>query len=106
MRSWRPSSRAIVTLSFLLLPSLGLAAEEQVVDRIVAVVNDQIILYSELLQQSAPLEERAVQNAPDRIAQSLARKQVRQRVMEEMVADRLIESQAKDLGITVADREI
>jgi peptidyl-prolyl cis-trans isomerase SurA len=92
-----------------LLPAGAMAAEaprSQVVDRIVAVVNDQIILLSELAQQSLALEERAAREVPDPIGKALARKQVRSRVLDDMVAEKLIAAEAKALGIGVGDREI
>src|SRR4051812_14511503 len=65
-----------------------------VVDRIVAVVNDQIILLSELDQQAAPFEERAAHGSNDPVGRALALKQVRQKTLDDMVADKLVESQA------------
>src|SRR2546428_8817927 len=105
MSSWRRSSSAFLLAA--VLPALAASEpRSQVVDRIVAVVNDQIILLSELAQQSISLEERAAREVSDPIGKALARKQVRTRVLDEMIAERLITSEAKALGIGVSDREV
>ena len=82
------------------------AGSAPVVDRVVAVVNDQIILLSELDQQATPFEERAAHGTNDPVGRALALKQVRQKVLDDMVADKLVESQANDLGVQVSDREV
>src|SRR5687767_6897806 len=99
-RSWLQSSSAVLALLF------AFSANAEIVDRIVAVVNDEIILLSELAKNAAPYEERAAQEAGDAIGRALARKEVRKKVLDEMIANKLVEEQAKDLGITVAEREI
>ncbi len=99
-RFWLRSSSALLVLLF------AASAQAEIVDRIVAVVNDEIILLSELARNSAPYEERAAQEAGDAIGRALARKEVRKKVLDQMVADKLVEDQAKDLGIRVEDREI
>lgn len=76
------------------------------VDRIVAVVNDEIILLSELAVFSAPFEERAAAEATDPVGRALARREVRQKVLDEMVGDRLVASEAQMLGLTVNEREV
>src|SRR5207249_1684404 len=43
---------------------------------------------------------------PDPIGKALTRKQVRSRVLDDMVAEKLIAAEAKALGIGVGDREI
>lgn len=97
-RSWLLSSSVALLFAF--------SAHAEIVDRIVAVVNDEIILLSELAKNAAPYEERAAQEAGDAIGRALARKEVRKKVLDEMIANKLVEEQAKDLGITVAEREI
>lgn len=101
MRFWRRSSSAL----FLAL-AFGVSAHAEIVDRIVAVVNDEIILLSELARNAAPYEERAAQEAGDAIGRALARKEVRKKVLDEMIANKLVEEQAEELGITVTEREI
>jgi len=115
MRSWRPSNSASLLTLLLAAGALPARAAEptpapaehgQTVDRIVAVVNDDIILLSELARQSGPYEERAASEATDPVGRAIARKQVRQKVLDDLVADKLVESEAKDLKIEISDREV
>lgn len=103
------TNRTTSLLAFLLAaglagPAAALAAE--MVDRIVAVVNDDIILLSELAAFSAPFEERAAQEAPDPVGRALARREVRQKLLDELVGDRLVEDEARMLGLDVSAREV
>lgn len=104
MNNWK------VLLLAALLPLPAFAAESkpkgQIIDRVVAVVDDNIILYSDLVASSAPYEERAERENPDPIGRSLARRQVREKMLNEMIADKLVDEQAKELGITVSEREV
>ena len=101
-------------LAAAILATAGIAVAQQkivepqhvVVDRVVAVVNDQIILLSELAASAGPYEERAAAEATDNIGRALARKQVREKIMNDMIADKLVDEQAKELGISVSEREI
>lgn len=88
-----------------LAPAGALAAADTV-DRIVAVVNDEIILLSELAVFSGPFEERAAAEAPDPVGRALARREVRSKILDEMVADRLVSGEAALLGLSVSEREI
>lgn len=95
-------------LLVLALTATGVAAHAatDTVDRIVAVVNDEIILLSELAVFSGPFEERAAQEAPDPVGRALARREVRVKILDEMVGDRLVSSEAQALGLSVTEREI
>lgn len=94
-----------------LVPALALAlfaqtANAEIVDRVVAVVNDEIILLSDLAKNAAPYEERAAAEARDPVGRALARKEVRERILDDMVADKLVEQQARELGVTTSDAEV
>ena len=101
-------------LPLLLLGALALAVPAHaaapnnaiVVDRIVAVVDDDIILLSDLAQASLPFEDRAAQEANDPVGKALARKQVREKILNDMISDKLVEAQAKDLGVGVSEKEV
>lgn len=88
------------------LSALPVAGSAEVVDRIVAVVNAEIILLSDLQKNAGPYEERAAQEATDPMGRALARKQVREKVLDDMIADKLVEEQAKELQITTTEREV
>ena len=97
--------RAALALAIVFVAGIAHAAVDTV-DRIVAVVNDEIILLSELAVFSGPFEERAAQEAPDPVGRALARREVRQKILDEMVGDRLVSSEAQMLGLSVAEREV
>ena len=97
--------RLVTVLAVLAIGATAHAAVDTV-DRIVAVVNDEIILLSELAVFSGPFEERAAQEAPDPVGRALARREVRQKILDEMVGDRLVSSEAQILGLSVTEREV
>src|SRR5438445_2438913 len=101
MRFSRLSNSALAA-TLLLAAGTARAQTSQIVDRIVAVVNDQIILLSELAKQSGPYEERAAADAPDPVGKALAKKQVRQKVLDDLIADKLVEAEVKDLKIEIS----
>lgn len=102
------AKRLLTTAALLLLAFAGRESRAAVdtVDRIVAVVNDEIILLSELAVFSGPFEERAAQEAPDPVGRALARREVRQKILDEMIADRLVSEEASMLGLSVNEREV
>jgi peptidyl-prolyl cis-trans isomerase SurA len=92
-------------LSFLLPLTLGLAAvtaRAEVLDRIVAVVDDGVILQSELDRAmdtgKRQLAERKIALPPDEI--------LRGQVLERLVLTRVQTQRAKEAGIRVDDREL
>ena len=87
-------------LAILTLPSYPSPA--QLIDGIVAVVGDEIILYSELQAQLQLLAMQGKVNLGD----SLEVKRLRGKVLEEMVNDKLLLVEAKKETIQVAPREV
>ncbi|MFP4130300.1 MAG: peptidylprolyl isomerase [Halorhodospira sp.] len=83
----------------ILLASLPAAAAEETLDRIVAVANQQIVLASELEQEvqrfRAQFQQQGQQPPP--------RAQLRERVLERLVVQRLQLDRAERLGIQVDD---
>jgi peptidyl-prolyl cis-trans isomerase SurA len=78
-------------------------AWSQSIDRIVAVVNGDIILYSELQEQVAILEKNAPEfkmGEPDRAAL------VQRELLQQMIRDKLAEQEATRLKISVTQREV
>lgn len=105
MKTMKKTLLFAMTLSTFAIAFAPVAGAE-VVDRIVAVVNDEIILLSDLQKNAGPYEERAAQEATDPMGRALARKQVREKVLDDMIADKLVEEQAKELGISTSEREV
>lgn len=95
------SMRVILCLFCLLLGSRVLRAET--IDRIVAVVNDDIILYSEL-QDQVQLYQKA---SPDlRLDTPAKREQFEREVLQRMIQERLAEQEIKRLKINVSERDV
>lgn len=80
-------------------------ANAEVVDRIVAVVNDEIITLSELNDEGRPYFQELIKRAPSEQLQAEMQK-LRQEVLSHLIDQRLIEQQATKLEITIGDEEI
>lgn len=82
-----------------LLLALTLGAEErELVDRIVAIVNDDVVTWSELQQAVGPFLERA---GPEK-----QREQLTKDALDQLIADRLLNQQVAEAQITVEDDEV
>ncbi|UQB41590.1 peptidylprolyl isomerase [Thiomicrospira microaerophila] len=101
---WQTSKKfsfILLSLSFALIFTAPLHAQT-LLDRIVAVVNDEIILQSELNEeiQQAMVELRQRQiTIPDR-------ESLRQRVLDNMIMQTLQEERARQRGLRVSDEEV
>ncbi len=80
-------------------------AQARVVEKIVALVGDDIILQSEVEDRSAPLlaEIAAISNPAERDARANA---IRREVLERLVQDQLLLQQATELKLTVSGDEV
>jgi len=98
---------AIRTLAVLALVTvLGVSpAVARVVERIVALVGDDIILRSEVEDRAAPLlaEIASIGNPVERYARANA---IRREVLERLIQDQLLAQQASELKLTVSSDEI
>lgn len=84
---------------------LALPARAELVDRVAAVVNRDIVTLSEVEARAAP-ELQKVAAEPDPTKRSELRKQALKRAMDGLIGEKLMESQLKELNIEVADAEI
>ncbi len=83
----------------LLLATLFVAqADLELLDRIVAVVNDDVITLSELNQAAQPF---LAENATDE-----RRKKLHEDVLDQMIAERLLTQQVKEANLTVTEDEV
>lgn len=99
----RPTKPILNSLALILLLGFSnLLQANTLLDRIVAVVNDDIILLSELNEQTeqalAELRQRQIQR-PDMTL-------LRERVLDNIIMQKLQEQRAKQRGILVSDEEI
>ncbi len=80
-------------------------AQRQIVDRVVAVINDEAITQSELEVYLRPLyESLKEQYQGEELNRQL--NEVRLKLLNQMIEDRLVFQESKELGITVDDSEI
>lgn len=98
-------------LNFIVLTLLGLAfflfstmGEAKMLDRIVAVVNDDIITLSELEESGREVLNRVEENAPTNQRQEFL-EEARQRLLTKLITERLINQQATAANIQVSDEE-
>ncbi len=102
----QPNYRAVL-LGFVVgavAPGAGAAAAPRTADRVAAVVNEEVVLLSEV-------EERLGQDL-QRSGQSLAelrgaeRNKALKRTLDDLIADKLLDSEMRSLSIEVADHEV
>jgi peptidyl-prolyl cis-trans isomerase SurA len=89
----------------LVLLGTASAAHARVVEKIVALVGDDIVLQSEVEDRAAPLmaEIAAIANPTEREARTNA---IRREVLERLIDDQLLSQQATELKLTVGSDEI
>lgn len=92
-------------LVLMLCALCGMPSHAAVVDRIVAVVNNEIITLSELNEQLDPFLERIEKGYTGKDKNRLI-EETRKTVLNRMVDQILIRQEAKRLGITIKDDEI
>lgn len=93
---------AAITLFFFTLTPIVRA---EIADRIVAIVNDDIITLSEVNEEGAPYFQDLIKRAPSERLPSEMQK-LRQEILSHLIDQRLIEQQAAKFEITVTDEEI
>ncbi|HFQ89970.1 MAG TPA: peptidylprolyl isomerase [Desulfobulbus sp.] len=98
-----PSRIFLGTLCLILALASTLHAD--VVDRCVAVVNNDIITLSEVNELGKPLFQRIAEQVPsDQLAEAL--RQARRTVINKLIERKLLAQEAKKLHITVTDEEV
>src|SRR5919205_3785696 len=81
------------------------AARAELKERIAAIVNGQPILLSDVEERVGPELARVMQQAPSE-QRDKDRKNLLKRGLEELVDEKLIESEASSLGLTVSEEEL
>lgn len=89
----------------LLFVALGICAEAQVINKVVAVVNDEVITQQDVDQLLAVLYAQYV-HAYSRDELLKKMEDIRRNILDQMIEDRLILSRAKELDIKVREDEI
>jgi peptidyl-prolyl cis-trans isomerase SurA len=89
----------------ILISSFGsISSSEAIVDRIVAIVNQEIITLSEVEKWIDPLQKEI--QTEDHLERRKRVRELRQKVLERLIEEKLIDHEAKRLGIKVASKEV
>ncbi|MBX3275037.1 MAG: SurA N-terminal domain-containing protein [Sandaracinaceae bacterium] len=93
------------TLALLALGSLARPARAEVIERVVAVVNDDAIFLSELRRRAAPYLERAM-SVPSAAGRMAAIEQLYGEVLDRMVQEQLFTQAATEMQVSVTTAEV
>lgn len=99
------------TLALLVAPCVGLlaaagVARAEVIERVVAVVNDDAILLSDLRRRAAPMLEVALADAETRVERTTRLKALYRRIIDQLIDEQLVEQAARKMHTTVGSREV
>jgi peptidyl-prolyl cis-trans isomerase SurA len=99
--SLRVACTALCLLAFFHSP----VAQAEMVDRIIAIVNDDVITFSDLNREGAALFRRITQEAPpDQVEATLLK--AREEMLSSLIDKLIVAQRAKKLGISVGDQEL
>ena len=80
-------------------------ARAEMVDRIIAIVNDDVITFSDLNREGAPLFRRIIQEAPpDQVEATLLK--AREEILSSLIDKLIVAQRAKKMDISVSDAEV
>jgi peptidyl-prolyl cis-trans isomerase SurA len=96
--------RLFLLFGFILFLYGPTSLSEAVVDRVVAVVNQEIITLSEVEKWINPLKEEIV--AEDRLEKQERMQALCRQVLEKLIEEKLIEQEVKKSGVKVSSKEI
>jgi peptidyl-prolyl cis-trans isomerase SurA len=97
--------RTVVALGWILIIVFGtIASSEGVLDRVVAVVNNEIITLSEVERGMPPSWEPA--EGVDRLNAKQKLYQARRQVLERLIEEKVLDYEAKKVGVRVAETEV
>lgn len=91
--------------AFFLCVVLAETAPADVVDRVVAIVNDDVITLSEVNEEGKPLLQRAMESVPA-AEREQALKKVRQKIIEKLIEQKIMQQEAEKNNLTVSDGEV
>jgi peptidyl-prolyl cis-trans isomerase SurA len=97
--------RLACLLSFMLIVLLAGNSTAQVIDRVVAVVNDDVILLSDVDTKGKAFFQKIKDNTPEKSRQEALQK-ARDQVLDSLIEDSLVNQKAKKDKISVSDDEI
>jgi len=83
-----------------------ISLKAEIIDRIVAVVNDEVITLSELDEACLPLFQQYLQGVTDPIEEQKIIQRIRKEVLERLIEEKLIAQEVKRVKIKVTDEEV
>lgn len=98
-------SRLILAQALGLLLAVGGPAFAELVDKVAAVVNGEVIPLSEVEQRAAP-ELAAIAQQPDPKQRAALRQHSLEAALDQLVSEKLMEKEMDQLGIEVSDQEV
>ena len=96
--------RILIGLGFFLLLYGPISSSEAVVDRVVAVVNQEIITLSEVEKLTGPLQQEI--HTEDRWEKRERVREVCRNVLEKMIEEKLIDQEVKKAGVKVPSKDV
>ena len=96
--------RFVLLFGFILFLYGPISSGEAVVDRVVAVVNQEIITFSEVEKWVNPLRENIV--TEDRFERQQQLQEIYRKALEKLIEEKLIEQEVKKSGIKISSKEI
>jgi peptidyl-prolyl cis-trans isomerase SurA len=82
------------------------AAQSEMVDRIIAIVNDDIILQSDMEAALVPIREQLKKGGYSKVQQDLALADQRPFILEQLITEKLTDQQVKRFEIRIGDEEL
>jgi peptidyl-prolyl cis-trans isomerase SurA len=101
-----PSSVLPACAALVALIASGRVSHAEVIEGIVAVVNDDVVLMSQLEERAAPLLAQAAQSSLSSGLEGEEAFRVRRRVLNEMIDESLVSEQAAKMRIRVSSQEV
>lgn len=102
----RPPIRRVVVMTVAFVLLLITAASAEIVDRIVAIVNDDMILLSDLKNAEHSYRQQMIQNGYSETQQNMALREQRPQILEQLITQKITDQQVQRHKITVSDNEI
>lgn len=108
---WKKPDRRITglvgfLLAFIMTSVFPGPARCELVDRIVAIVNDDIILQSDMEKAMTPLREQLRQNGYSTVQQNLALADQQPYILEQLITETLTDQQVKRFQVEIGEQEI
>jgi len=98
--------KCIATMVAVLVLAGPAVARAELVDRVAAVVNKDIIALSEVEKRAAPELERLTGTTRDPKERAELRTRVMKQALDVLIGEKLMEAEVKELGLGVADSEL